>query len=137
MISLCRHWGMRVVIPPGAVQQPTRVNCRYQVRENTEFPSWSCNLPPAGLEQAGIPSSLHGERGPGQQGRRDVPCRRQVRATQHYNWIIFNFSFRAPVLIEIPHFASTSHAERETVRCFCSWCFLKATSYTVLLFRLS
>ena len=24
-----RHWGMRLVIPPGAVSQPTRINCRY------------------------------------------------------------------------------------------------------------
>ncbi len=23
-----RHWGMRLVIPPGAVSQPTRINCR-------------------------------------------------------------------------------------------------------------
>ena len=23
-----RHWGMRVIIPPGAVQQPTRIQCR-------------------------------------------------------------------------------------------------------------
>ena len=23
-----RHWGMRVIIPPAAVQQPTRIQCR-------------------------------------------------------------------------------------------------------------
>ena len=23
-----RHWGMRVILPPGAVQQPTRIQCR-------------------------------------------------------------------------------------------------------------
>jgi len=78
-----RHWGMRVVIPPGAVQQPTRVNCRYQPLTKMAFP-------PPFMEREALASrvveiSPAGER------------------------------FRAPVLIEIPHFASTANAERETV----------------------
>ena len=75
---------MRVVIPPGAVQQPTRVNCRYQPLTKMAFP-------PPFMEREALASrvveiSPAGER------------------------------FRAPVLIEIPHFASTANAERETVR---------------------
>ena len=82
-----RHWGMRVVIPPGAVQQPTRVNCRYQPLTKMAFP-------PPFMEREALASrvveiSPAGER------------------------------FRAPVLIEIPHFASTANAERETVREMC------------------
>ena len=83
-----RHWGMRVVIPPGAVQQPTRVNCRYQPLTKMAFP-------PPFMEREALASrvveiSPAGER------------------------------FRAPVLIEIPHFASTANAERETVRDICA-----------------
>ena len=33
-----RHWGMRVIIPPGAVHQPTRVQCRYQQLSHVAFP---------------------------------------------------------------------------------------------------
>ena len=33
-----RHWGMRVILPPGAVQQPTRIQCRYQPLSNVPFP---------------------------------------------------------------------------------------------------
>ena len=78
---------MRVVIPPGAVQQPTRVNCRYQPLTKMAFP-------PPFMEREALASrvveiSPAGER------------------------------FRAPVLIEIPHFASTANAERETVRDMC------------------
>jgi len=78
-----RHWGMRVVIPPGAVEQPTRVNCRYQSLAKMGYP-------PPFMEREALASrvveiSPAGER------------------------------FRAPVLIEIPHFASTSNAERETI----------------------
>ena len=79
---------MRVVIPPGAVQQPTRVNCRYQPLTKMAFP-------PPFMEREALASrvveiSPAGER------------------------------FRAPVLIEIPHFASTANAERETVRDICA-----------------
>ena len=78
---------MRVVIPPGAVEQPTRVNCRYQALTKMAFP-------PPFMEREALASrvveiSPAGER------------------------------FRAPVLIEIPHFASTANAERETVRDMC------------------
>ena len=33
-----RHWGMRVIIPPGAVHQPTRVQCRYTQLSSIPFP---------------------------------------------------------------------------------------------------
>ena len=33
-----RHWGMRVILPPGAVQQPTRIQCRYQPLSQVPFP---------------------------------------------------------------------------------------------------
>jgi len=78
-----RHWGMRVVIPPGAVQQPTRVNCRYQ-------PLAKMAYPPPFMEREALASRIV-EMSPAGE------------------------TFRAPVLIEIPHFASTGGAERETV----------------------
>merc|ERR1712126_189076 len=78
-----RHWGMRVVIPPGAVQQPTRVNCRYQSLAKMAFP-------PPFMEREALASRVVEISPPGER-------------------------FRAPVLIEIPHFASTANAERETI----------------------
>merc|ERR1719400_1367150 len=78
-----RHWGMRVVIPPGAVEQPTRVNCRYQPLTKMAFP-------PPFMEREALASRVVEISPAGQR-------------------------FRAPVLIEIPHFASTANAERETV----------------------
>ena len=83
-----RHWGMRVVIPPGAVQQPTRVNCRYQPLTKMAFP-------PPFMEREALASRVVEISPAGQR-------------------------FRAPVLIEIPHFASTANAERETVRDMCA-----------------
>ena len=74
---------MRVVIPPGAVQQPTRVNCRYQ-------PLAKMAYPPPFMEREALASRIV-EMSPAGE------------------------TFRAPVLIEIPHFASTAGAERETV----------------------
>ena len=79
---------MRVVIPPGAVQQPTRVNCRYQPLTKMAFP-------PPFMEREALASRVVEISPAGQR-------------------------FRAPVLIEIPHFASTANAERETVRDMCA-----------------
>jgi len=78
-----RHWGMRVIIPPAAVQQPTRINCRYQQLSNLPFP-------PPFMEREALASRVI-EVNPG--GER----------------------FHAPVLIEIPHFASNAGAEREMI----------------------
>jgi len=78
-----RHWGMRVIIPPAAVQQPTRINCRYQQLSNIEFP------PPL-MEREALASRVI-----------------EISPKGEH--------FRSPVLIEIPHFASNSGAEREMV----------------------
>ena len=33
-----RHWGMRVIIPPAAVNQPTRIQCRYTQLSSVPYP---------------------------------------------------------------------------------------------------
>ena len=78
-----RHWGIRVVIPPGAVNQPTRINCRYQPLNSLKFP-------PPFMEREALASRVI-EISPALQ------------------------TFRSPVLLEIPHFASNAGVERETV----------------------
>ena len=78
-----RHWGMRVIIPPAAVQQPTRINCRYQQLSSLPFP-------PPFMEREALASRVI-----------EVPPAGET--------------FRSPVLIEIPHFASNAGAERETI----------------------
>jgi len=78
-----RHWGMRVIIPPAAVQQPTRINCRYQKLTSLPFP-------PPFMEREALAS-------------------RVIEVTPAGE------TFRSPVLIEIPHFASNAGAERETI----------------------
>ena len=78
-----RHWGMRVIIPPAAVQQPTRINCRYQ--QLTALP-----FPPPFMEREALAS-------------------RVIEVTPAGE------TFRSPVLIEIPHFASNAGAEREII----------------------
>jgi len=78
-----RHWGMRVIIPPAAVQQPTRINCRYQQLSSLPFP-------PPFMEREALAS-------------------RVIEVTPAGE------TFRSPVLIEIPHFASNAGAERETI----------------------
>ena len=93
---------MRVVIPPGAVEQPTRVNCRCQQDYHPEKrklsqrcaryqPLTKMAFPPPFMEREALASRVVEISPPGEH-------------------------FRAPVLIEIPHFASTANAERETVR---------------------
>jgi len=92
---------MRVVIPPGAVEQPTRVNCRCQqdyhpAKRNLAQrcaryqPLTKMAFPPPFMEREALASRVVEISPPGER-------------------------FRAPVLIEIPHFASTANAERETV----------------------
>ena len=78
-----RHWGMRVIIPPGALNQPTRVNCKYQMVQ-------ALASPPPLNEREALASRVIEISPAGQK-------------------------FSAPVLLEIPHFASHSRAERETV----------------------
>eukprot|EP00092_Neocalanus_flemingeri_P032913 GFUD01035795.1.p1 GENE.GFUD01035795.1~~GFUD01035795.1.p1 ORF type:complete len:2735 (+),score=766.32 GFUD01035795.1:100-8304(+) len=78
-----RHWGMRVIIPPAAVQQPTRINCRYQQLASLPFP-------PPFMEREALAS-------------------RVIEVTPAGE------TFRSPVLIEIPHFASNAGAEREII----------------------
>jgi hypothetical protein len=83
ILLLCRHWGIRVVIPPGAVTQPTRINCKYQ-------PLAALPFPPPFMEREALASRVL-EISPALQ------------------------SFRSPVLLEIPHFASAAAGEREIV----------------------
>jgi hypothetical protein len=83
VLLLCRHWGIRVVIPPGAVTQPTRINCKYQ-------PLAALPFPPPFMEREALASRVL-EISPALQ------------------------SFRSPVLLEIPHFASAAAGEREIV----------------------
>jgi ankyrin len=78
-----RHWGIRVVIPPGAVTQPTRINCKYQ-------PLSALAYQPPFMEREALASRVL-EISPALQ------------------------SFRSPVLLEIPHFASSAAGEREIV----------------------
>jgi hypothetical protein len=82
-LSVRRHWGIRVVIPPGAVTQPTRINCKYQ-------PLAALPFPPPFMEREALASRVL-EISPALQ------------------------SFRSPVLLEIPHFASAAAGEREIV----------------------
>ena len=82
-MALFRHWGIRVVLPPGAVTQPTRINCKYQ-------PLSALPFPPPFMEREALASRVL-EISPALQ------------------------SFRSPVLLEIPHFASSAGGEREIV----------------------
>ncbi len=72
-----------MVIPPGAVTQPTRINCKYQ-------PLAALPFPPPFMEREALASRVL-EISPALQ------------------------SFRSPVLLEIPHFASAAAGEREIV----------------------
>lgn len=78
-----RHWGMRVIIPPAAVHQPTRIQCRYTQLSSVPYP-------PPFMEREALASRIIDMSPAGE-------------------------SFKSPVLIEIPHFASSAGAERETI----------------------
>ncbi len=82
----CRGSGLRVLIPPGAVEQPMRVTCRFVRQRSPPF------LPPRPpLRERDALASGIVEAGPA------------------------GAKFRLPVLLEIPYFASLGGGERELV----------------------
>ena len=71
-----RHWGMRVIIPPSAVHQPTRIQCRcddhlFTLSDDVTQVHPALSHP--------LPAPLHGEGGPGQSGDRHESSRREVQ----------------------------------------------------------
>ena len=71
---------MRVVIPPGAVEQPTRVNCRCQQDYHPAKRKLAmCQVPTS--HQDGLPPALHGEGGPRQQSGRDLATWRTLSSS--------------------------------------------------------
>ena len=80
-----RGSGMRLIIPPGAVDHPTRVTCRYLRGSGDRLP-----FPPPLMERESLASRVI-EVGPS-------PA-----------------TFHCPVLLEVPHFASIRGGERELI----------------------
>ena len=74
-----RHWGMRVIIPPSAVHQPTRIQCRcgHQMSSLYYHDYDVTQVHPAVSHP--LPAPLHGERGPGQPSHRHESGRREVQ----------------------------------------------------------
>ena len=98
-----RHWGMRVIIPPAAVQQPTRIQCRcdtaiHVVRQALAIfvriflngcrytPLSAVAYPPPFMEREALASRVIDVSPAGER-------------------------FHSPVLIEIPHFASPAQVQ--------------------------
>jgi len=80
-----RGSGMRLIIPPGAVDHPTRVTCRYLRGSGDRLP-----FPPPLMERESLASRVI-EMGP------------------------LTSNFKVPVLLEVPHFASVRGGERELI----------------------
>jgi len=80
-----RGSGMRLIIPPGAVDHPTRVTCRYLRGTGDRLP-----FPPPLMERESLASRVI-EMGP------------------------LTSTFKVPVLLEVPHFASVRGGERELI----------------------
>lgn len=80
-----RGSGLRLIIPQGAVQHPTRVTCRYLRGSGDRLP-----FPPPLMEREALSSRVI-EVGPS------------------------GVQFGAPVLLEVPHFASLRGGERELI----------------------
>ena len=76
-----RHWGMRVIIPPSAVHQPTRIQCRcddhlFTLSDDVTKVHSALSHP--------LPAPLHGEGGPGQSGDRHESSRREVQVCGYF-----------------------------------------------------
>lgn len=80
-----RGSGMRLIIPPGAVDHPTRVTCRYLRGTGERLP-----FPPPLMERESLASRVI-EMGP------------------------LTANFKVPVLLEVPHFAGVRGGERELI----------------------
>lgn len=80
-----RGSGMRLIIPKGAVEHPTRVTCRYLRGVGDRLP-----FPPPLMERESLASRVI-EMGPS------------------------TAQFKVPVLLEVPHFASVRGGERELI----------------------
>ena len=77
---------MRLILPPGSVDQPIRVTCRFVKAHAHNVPLVQPNL----MERDALASGIV-EVGP------------------------VGAKFKVPVLVEIPHFADLDHGDRELV----------------------
>ena len=98
-----RHWGMRVIIPPAAVQQPTRIQCRcdtaiHVVRQAlaifVRIFLYGCRYTP--LSAVAYPPPF---------------MEREALASRVIDVSPAGERFHSPVLIEIPHFASPAQVQ--------------------------
>uniref|UniRef100_A0A8C4R974 Ankyrin 2 n=1 Tax=Eptatretus burgeri TaxID=7764 RepID=A0A8C4R974_EPTBU len=112
----CRHHGLRIVIPPRQCPAPTRITCRLVKRHRL------ATLPP--LVEAEGQASRVLEVGPaGGQflGKLHLPsCPPPLNEGESLVSRILQLgprgtTFLGPVIVEIPHFASLRHVERELI----------------------
>ena len=104
-----RHWGMRVIIPPAAVQQPTRIQCRcdtaiHVVRQAlaifVRIFLYGCRYTP--LSAVAYPPPF---------------MEREALASRVIDVSPAGERFHSPVLIEIPHFASPAQVQPRVTQC--------------------